>query len=355
MKHSVKTAVLSLMVLMPTSVFCQQTMQKAIYFKKVFEPNEKAFELLVPVGWQTKGGIYRVNPTQAGGAAQSIAAKNDFAVFNNESADVMIRWLPDNLFIDMRGTPAAAMFPPGSNNNGMTVLYKTDPVSFILQVGIPYAHPNASNILVLNKNPLPGIAKAYYDEHLKSSPMLTMSYTAARLHYEYYENGKAYEEIMITVLEDWGTMGAGMWGNKSSLLIRAPKGELKEWAAILETIQNSIKIDINWFVGELRGQQYRAGKMIEVQQEIRNIDKEIVEHQQKVNYEINNDMYLNFTGQEEYINPFNGEVEMGTNNWKYRWQNDLGEIIYTDRGEYDPNTDINLNVSGFKRSEIRKR
>lgn len=346
---------LLLSLLLPFIAHCQQTRQDNIYFKKAVEPNEKAFELLVPMGWQTKGGIYRVDPVQAGGAAQSIAAKNDFAVFNNGSADVMIRWLPDNLFIDMRGAPAGAMFPPGSNNNGMTVLYKTDPVSFILQVGVPYVHPHATNISILEKKLLPGLAKAFYDEHKRSTPMLTMSYSAAQVTYEYYENDKVYEEIFITVIEDWGTMGAGMWGNKSSLLIRAPKGELKDWAPILQTIHESVKIDVNWFIGEIRGQGIRAGKMLDVQQEVLKLDKEIAEHQQKVNHEIHNDMYLLFTGQEEYINPYSGEVETGSNHWNYRWQNDLGEIIYTDRGEYNPNTDINLNVSGFKRSEIRKR
>ena len=88
---------------------------------------------------------------------------------------------------------------------------------------------------------------------------------------------------------------------------------------------------------------------------MQNIDREIAAHQQKTNYEIQNDMYLTFTEQEEYINPYTNEVEIGTNQWQNRWENDLGEIIYTDDGSYNPNHDINLNVSGFKRSGIRKR
>ena len=35
--------------------------------------------------------------------------------------------------------------------------------------------------------------------------------------------------------------------------------------------------------------------------------------------------------------------------------NESGDVIYTDSEEYDPNVDINLNRSNFKRTPIRKR
>jgi hypothetical protein len=66
-------------------------------------------------------------------------------------------------------------------------------------------------------------------------------------------------------------------------------------------------------------------------------------------------MYLTITGQEDYTNPFTGETERGTNEWKYRWENELGDVIYSDNQNYSPNNDVNLNVKGFKKSEIRKR
>lgn len=185
--------------------------------------------------------------------------------------------------------------------------------------------------------------------------MLTMSYSAAQANIEYLENGKVYEEMIVAVVEDWGQMGAGMWGNKGCLYIRAPKGELKEWAPILETIHTSVEINIQWLIAEIKGQQVRGGELIKVQQQIQNIDKDIAAHRQKTNYEIHNDMYLTLTEQEEYINPYTREVEIGTNQWDHRWQNDLGEIIYTNNESYDPNSDPNMQVSGFKRSAIRKR
>jgi len=32
-----------------------------------------------------------------------------------------------------------------------------------------------------------------------------------------------------------------------------------------------------------------------------------------------------------------------------------GEVIYTDREDYDPNTDVNLNRSDWKRTPVRPR
>ncbi len=342
--------ILSLIVNISTA----QDHSAIIYFKKVTEPNEGAFELLVPKGWQTKGGIFRLDPIQNGGAGNSIAAKYDFVVYNNESLDVQIRWLPDYLFMDMRNSPAAAFFPEGSNNNGMLVMNKTDPVSFIMQVVLPYAHPGIQNVKKTDEKPLTGIATAYH-EYASKTPMLTMSYSAAQVNIEYSENGKVYEEVIVAVIEDWGQMGAGMWGNKSCLYIRAPKGEMKGWAPVLETIHTSVVINIQWLIGEIKGQQVRGGELTKVQQQIQNIDKDIAALRQKTNHEIHNDMYLTLTDQEEYINPYTNELETGTNQWDHRWQNDLGEIIYTNNESYDPNTDPNMQVSGFKRSVIRKR
>ena len=59
----------------------------------------------------------------------------------------------------------------------------------------------------------------------------------------------------------------------------------------------------------------------------------------------NNDMFLNLTNQEEYINPYTKEVETGSNQWRHRWINESGDVIYTNDGFYDPRTDVNLNRS----------
>ena len=114
-------------------------------------------------------------------------------------------------------------------------------------------------------------------------------------------------------------------------------------------------MNIQWFAGEARGQQTRSRIAARTQQQIQEIDRQIVEHRQKTNAEINNDMYLTLTDQEEYVNPYTGEVEMGSNQWERRWTNESGDVIYSNDSEYNPNYDLELNRSDYKVTPIRPR
>lgn len=91
---------------------------------------------MIPKGWHTEGGIVRVDPATAGGAAQSIEAKVDFAVKRDHSGTVMLRQLPDWYYCDLRHSPAGkmGMFPTGSNYNGMTVCPVMSPSQFITEI-----------------------------------------------------------------------------------------------------------------------------------------------------------------------------------------------------------------------------
>jgi hypothetical protein len=66
-------------------------------------------------------------------------------------------------------------------------------------------------------------------------------------------------------------------------------------------------------------------------------------------------MFLTLTGQEEYVNPYTKQVEIGSNEWKYRWVNESGEVAYSDDSNYDPNQDLTLNRSDFKKTPVRPR
>jgi hypothetical protein len=181
------------------------------------------------------------------------------------------------------------------------------------------------------------------------------NYDATITTIEYLENNVQYLEKMVCVIEDYGQIGAGMWGNKETWYVRAEKDKFNSVVPIFATIGQSVKFNLEWISREIRSQHANSQVALETQRYIANIDKEITEHRARTNAEINNDMYLNLTGQEDYTNPFTGETERGTNEWNYRWENEQGDVIYSENQGYNPNSDVNINVKGFKRSEIRKR
>lgn len=334
-----------------------QKNKQAIIFNRRNEPRENAFSLLIPKGWQIEGGVFRINPLDQGGPSQSIAAKLDFTIKKDREGSVMIRWLPDVLFFDARYSPAGQMglFPEGSNYMGMTVMNIISSDKFINRIVFPYAHPGISNPKILEKRNLSQVANNYQKRIKQSFPYLTMSYDASIVKYKYEENGKQYEEVIFSLIENWGQLGAGMWGNKETFLFRTPINEMKTWEPIISTILSSVKINLQWMIKEIKGQVERGQIVIETQKEIQRIGKEITEHRQKTNFEINNDMFLTLMQQEEYVNPYTNEIEVGTNQWKHRWVNQSGDVIYSDNEYYDPNIDIEINRTDFKKSKVRER
>jgi hypothetical protein len=334
----------------PKSGLLPQTM----IFGKVNEPNENAFSLLLPKGWLVKGGIVRINPMASGGSANAIDAKLDFAMMSYEKATVAMRWLPEMMFFDMRYSPMIApMFPPGSNYNGMTVMPIMDANTFIAQVVFPYAHPGLPAPEIIERKAAPEIAKKIqYDDRFIS---LQMMYDGGITTVRYNEDGTTYKEMILSVVQDFGQTGAGLWKNRSTLYFRAPENEFESWIPVFMTVIGSVQMNMQWVIGEIQGQVQRNQIQQETLDQIRKLDNEIVENQRKTNAQINHDMFLNLTGQEEYVNPYTKQTETGSNEWDYRWVNSNNEVIYTNESNYNPNTDQSVNQTEYKLSPVKKR
>lgn len=330
----------------------------AVLFHRNSEPNEKAFTFLLPEGWSISGGITRVDPSTSGGSGNAIEAKLYMKLTSPDNKAAM-GWLPDTRFFDMRRFPgqnlAGPLFPDGSNYNGMLVMRMMPPADFVREIAVPFAHPHAQNLQITNVQQLPELS----DEYRKMSALMLggyhFDYQTAIATMEYTENGIQYLEKMVCTIEDWGQAGGGLWSNKETWYVRAEKPLFEEMAPVFATIGHSVKLNPEWISREIRSQQVNSNIALQTQHDIEHIDREITEHRALTNSEINNDMYLNLTGQEDYNNPFTGETERGTNEWNYRWMNEQGDVIYTDNQNYHPNNDVNLTTQGFKRSEVRKR
>ena len=350
-------ALLLLLLLLPAAgqPAKSSSRRQALRFKRVVEPREQAFSVLVPAGWQTAGGIVRMNPLTGGGPANAIAAKLDFTIQRDARGSALLRWLPEVMYIDTRGMPAAPMFPPGSQYNGMTVMPVVNAATFLARVAFPYAHPQARNPRIVETRPMPGLARAVQASTASLPIAGSFSFDAAMLTFDYQEGGARYKEKMVGVIQNWGQAGAGMWNNKETFLVRAAPEEFDSLIPILAVIRNSAQINPQWLAGEIRGQVIRGQIAADTQRYIQELDRQIVEHRQRTNAEINNDMFLTLTGQEDYINPHTGRVEQGSNQWKYRWVSPSGEELYTDDENYNPSMDLELQRSDFKRSRVRPR
>jgi hypothetical protein len=325
--------------------------QRAIIFERINEPNEKAFSILKPAGWIAEGGIIRLDPTVMGGAGNSIEAKLDFTLKKDQAGTVMIHWLPDMYYADLRGSYAEGMFPAGSNYNGMTVIPKMPARQFATEGIIRWTRGNVSNLVIKENKPAPKVI-----EIIKQSDAylgMNFVYDAVILDYTYNENGVEYYERLLTVVQDLGPAFAGMWKNRNTIIVRSPLAEFNKWEPIFSEINGSPVLNLKWLEGEVRGQIQRGEIAAQTIQEINRIDQEIQQGHIKTNSEINNEMYLNLTGQEDYMNPYTNQAERGSNQWNYRWVNEQGGIIYTDDMNYNPNSDPSLQPQGYKLCKVK--
>ncbi len=323
---------------------------------RVAEPKEHAFTVLIPQGWQTEGGIVRVDPNASGGSGNAIVAKCDFSIKRDAAATALVRFLPDNNFIDMRYSTAGQMglFPNGSNYNGMTVYPVMDAVSFLTRIAFPYAHPRAQTPRILERKPLRGMIE---EMRLLTSwlPIANqISYDAALATVQYTENGVEYKETLVGGIQNMSVAGAGLWSNQRSFLARAPVAEAAKLTPLLFIILNSVEINRQWLANELKGQMIRSGLAGDTQRYLQQIDNEITERRRRTNSEINKDAGLTLAGLEEYVNPYTNKVEQGSNEWKYRWVTSSGDEAYANDDSFNPNHDPNSTRSDWKRSPVKK-
>lgn len=326
-----------------------------VSFTRYIDRTEGAFIVLVPSGWTVSGGILRVNPlTAAGGVGNAMEAKVDFAVLRDPSGQAAIRWLPKmNYLVPNPGTSML-----GGNWNGMQVMNMPSAADFLTRMLFPWLRPQAQNMKVVETQKRPDIEASVRQLPLAQSMLSQGIYyvaDAATVTLSYEENGVRFREILFVALEGYSAMGSGFWQNSFTITARAPEEEYKACGPIAKTVVNSFSINPVWLRAEMQGQAQRSNIVQNTLNDLSRIDAEIAQSRAQTMEAINHEEYLTLTGQEVYVNPQTGREELGSNEWKYRWADNGGGVIYTDDSDWNPNNDPELKVSGFERTPVKPR
>jgi hypothetical protein len=335
----------------------QQHPQPAgIPFTRRAEPNEQAFTILVPTGWILRGGIFRVNAAQAGGPLNALEAKCDLRIMSDQRGTVAFHILPDIVYAHVG--IGAGFFAPGSRYQGAVVKQMTRADQFLGEL-VRGQHPQATGISALQTRRLPGEieamqrGQAYTNELLRriGGAQMAFQYDAAGATVEYTEDGVRYREVLLTGIVDM--RAALTWKNTRTLSFRAPAPEWERWRAVLDIMRSSLRFSPTWVLRESEGQRERADFAVSVLREMNRIDQEIAARTRHNRAEIMNDNYLVLTGQEEYVNPFTREVEVDTDQFRYRWTSPSGDRYYTNQEGEDPNRF--LQRADYRLTPVRRR
>jgi len=318
-----------------------------IHFRRIAEPREGAFTMLVPDGWLTQGGVFRVDPGKAGGAGNSVAAKVDFTIMRDAAGTVMVRTLPDRSYKDMRNSPAAAMFPPGSNYNGMVVSPPMDAMAFLTGVLFRNVRPRAQGVQILARVPLPEVARSYDQVCRRMGLPADYRNNAALVLVAYQEGDIRYKEVMYT---DVQMMLAGTWCTKDSYMARAPFAEFERTCPIFRVMQESVRLDPAWVGRELHSQTARAKTIANVQQEVQRLDAEIVQHRQTTNATINEQVQMLLHDQAKEIDPHTGRQMVIPANQGSVFYGRNGDALLVDDPEWDPARDPRFAGGDYQKS-----
>lgn len=325
-------------------------------FTRMAEPREGAFTILVPRGWLSDGGIYRVNAAQAGGPLNAIEAKCDLIFKSDARGTAAFRILPDIVYTHVGA--GGGFWKPGSSYQGAIVRQVEDAATHVKAV-FSHLHPGAGNPNVLKLSRLPGEVQSlshglsYTNQLFAQIGLGHMQFQcdAAGGVFEYVEDGVLFREVIACGIVD---MRAAMtWKNTRTLAFRSPAVAFDQWRPVFDIMRSSIRFNQQWILSEMKGQQQRTQIVMKVFDEIRRIDREIVRKTTINREEIMNDNYLVLTGQEEFVNPYTNQVETDTGAFRYRWITEGGDAYYTNKEGENPNTF--LHQTDFKLTPIRKR
>lgn len=328
-----------------------------ILLQRHWEPNEKAFTVLVPKGWQIAGGIFNVNPLQTNGPGNTISPKCDFTVKSDNRGNIMVRWLPSWNYADLTYSPTGfGLFKPGQYYQGMPVRVMVNAKQFITEL-LAKERPQASNLQVLAEDPMNEVTAAFtqkaeaVNNSLRQLGKAPLRFESLAVVVEYTEGGQRFRETFMTTIAD-NRHGAFQWSNENTIACRAPAAAFDSWKPVLDMIQTSRQANPQWLAAVEKAAGQRAKGALETQQYINRVANEIVENRRRTHAEMRHEQWLFISGQEEYKNPFTGEIERGTSAYRYRWENNQGEVLYVDENSYDPNRYEEYNSREWKRSEV---
>jgi hypothetical protein len=179
---------------------------------------------------------------------------------------------------------------------------------------------------------------------------------------KYSLKGKPVEEWIVAATVITGTLGpsfdirsgratqAYSYACRANMVAeRAPQGQLDSSEKLFDLIGSTFRVDEEWLARvnnsasaiqqvELKGVRDRSAILTKNAEDIRNIQRESYEHQQRSLDQTAATFSQTIRGVETYQNPGTGEKVELDSNYGHAWVSNTGEYLLSDQPGFDPNT-----------------
>jgi hypothetical protein len=318
---------------------------------------DEAFRLLIPVGWQSEGGVHWQHD-------RSNLATIAMRVFNPQGAEALEVFPQIPYVWNETGIP---FFPPGSVYLGNEVQpVPRDAAAYVEQVVLPRHRGKVRGLRVVSRTPLPDVAEAA--AKAAREPGVNKTAHGAKVRISYIAAGRGLEEDIYCVLL-YATApilpGTTMWVPERLFGFRAAKGELDGLASVLQAMVSSVKPNLAWFNKYLQvvqlqrqGQAQAIRNAGELSRYIARTNDEIsatirqsYESQQATYDRINDRFSRHIRDVETYQNTFEGRPVNLPTGYRDAWVSSSGEYVLSNDANFNPNVGSTVE---WRRMEARE-
>jgi hypothetical protein len=255
-------------------------------FERLTEPNDHAFTVAVPRGWQIRGGIFYVDPLRVNGPGNTLSPKCDFAVVSDDRGTMTVHWMPSWNYADLSYAPAGGgFFQPGQWYQGMPVRLMVSAKQFVCEV-LQAERPRATGMRIVMEDPVDEVTAAFYQQaeqvnrNLQQMGLVPLQFQSWGMQVEYTEDGQTYwEEVTTTICDN--RAGAFMWTNENTFTMRAPVHAVPRWGRVLLRIRNSVETDQQWLAAVEKARGERARLAWQTQQYINKVAAEMAAQRER--------------------------------------------------------------------------
>lgn len=311
------------------------------------------FRMLVPVGWQFRGGCYWLldNP--------SMPAVVSCQLWNPQGAEAF-EILP-NMNLVWNNAPMARMMQPiGSRHFGAEVRPPMGIAEAMQQLVVPRYRSQVQNLQLLGFEPLPEFPRLAKSEAAVSGG----SAEGGKLRIRYTWQGAQFDEDIYGMVEIFRapiatafSMGEIIvWFVDALFSFRAAVGRLDATADLFTVMIRSFQLNPHWYAAFKSIAQYLSQMQIQRIQHVGQIGQilartgsEIREQnlqqwysRQAIYDRISVQQSRTIRGVDGFFDPHREEVVELPSGYGHAWANNLGEYILTEDPNFNPNVHSNL-------------
>jgi hypothetical protein len=307
------------------------------------------FNMLVPAGWEQRGGCRWLldNP--------GMPAAISFQAYNPQGPEAF-EILPNMNFI---WSSAGGLAAPGSRHFGAEVLRPVSIRDAFRQFVLPRYRGNFRELHILKEEPVPELPQL-----VKSDAPLTGNFAeGGKVRIGYAGQVGRYEEEIYGVVEIFHTATQGLFGRSELQIwfidylfsIRSAAGRLDSCFELFKVMLGSFQLNPHWYAAFKSIAQTLAQRQIQHIRHIGQIGEIYAQTGREMREQNLRDFY---THQEVYdrlatersrqirdmqgfYDPHREEVVELPAGYGIAWANNLGEYILTDSPNFNPNLDSN--------------